>query len=162
MSGPVISATRKALETGNVNLVLIWVQPRDEAAIRAEFARARAARSAGNPERQKVERRFFEALVRAHRIGEGAPYTGIKPEGTDVGPAVTAADRALAAGSEEPVRLVLVNAVQSGIAQQNVKLFLREPLSPRASPRLRRGRLRAPWLAAVSQSPRSRCGRSPC
>ena len=26
---------------------------------------------------------FFETLVRVHRTGEGAPYTGLKPAGRD-------------------------------------------------------------------------------
>ena len=43
MFGPVVAA-REALNTGNINLVLIWVQPNDEAAIRVEFDKARAAR----------------------------------------------------------------------------------------------------------------------
>jgi hypothetical protein len=59
--------------------------------------------------------RFFEALVRIHRAGEGAPYTGVKPAGADVGPAVAAADQALAAGTVEPVRAVVVGAVQAGL-----------------------------------------------
>ena len=115
LSGPVIAAARSALESGNVNLVLIWVQPGDEATIRGEFNRALAARAMGGPEQAAAEQGFFEALVRIHRAGEGAPYTGLKPAGTDVGPAVAAADKALAEGTVDPVRAALVNAVQSGI-----------------------------------------------
>jgi hypothetical protein len=115
MSGPVISAARAALESGDVNLVLIWVQPDDEPALRAEFDRALAARKTGGDARTAAEQRFFQELVRVHRSGEGAPYTGIKPAGTPVGPAVEAADRALAKGSVEPVRTVLVDAVAAGI-----------------------------------------------
>lgn len=118
MSGPVVTAARKALESGNVNLVLIWVQPGDEAAIREEFARARADRAAGGTVQEAADRRFFEALVRIHRAGEGAPYTGLQPAGTDVGPAVAAADESLADGSVDAVRTVLTNAVQSGIERQ--------------------------------------------
>ena len=35
---------------------------------------------------------FIKTLVRVHRAGEGAPYTGIRPAGTDLGPAIPAAD----------------------------------------------------------------------
>ncbi len=118
LSGPVITAARKALETGNVNLVLIWVQPGDDAAIRETFTQARAARAAGGSAQASAEQRFFEDLVRIHRAGEGAPYTGIKPEGTEVGPAVKAADEALATGTVEPVRAALLDAVRSGIETQ--------------------------------------------
>lgn len=115
MSGPVVTAARNALRSGNVNLVLIWVQPADEAAIGEEFRRARTERAAGGAAQEAADHRFFETLVRLHRAGEGAPYTGIKPAGTDVGPAVTAADRSLAAGSADAVRDVVVTAVESGI-----------------------------------------------
>jgi hypothetical protein len=95
--------------------VLIWVQPKDEAALREEFEKARTGRHAGGQAKEAAEMRFFEALVRIHRTGEGAPYTGIKPANTDVGPAVAAADQALASGTVEPVRTVVVNAVQAGL-----------------------------------------------
>jgi len=115
MSGPVVTAARQALDTGNINLVLIWVQPEDETALREEFTRARSARTARGAAREVADRRFFEALVRIHRAGEGAPYTGIRPADTDVGPAVSAADQSLAAGSVDAVRAVLTTAVQTGI-----------------------------------------------
>ena len=38
MSGPVVLAAQKALETRDVNHVLPWIQPQDEAAIRGVFA----------------------------------------------------------------------------------------------------------------------------
>lgn len=115
MSGPVITAALHALESGNANLVLIWVQPGDEAAVREALARALAARQAGASAQGAAEHDFFDTLVRIHRAGEGAPYTGLKPAGTDVGRAVSAADEALAAGSVEPVRAALVEEVRAGI-----------------------------------------------
>jgi hypothetical protein len=118
VTGPVVTAAKNALETGNANLVLIWVQPADEAVIRDELNHARAARTAGGTAQQAADQKFFETLVRIHRAGEGAPYTGVKPAGSEVNPAVLAADQALATGTIEPVRTVLTNAVQSGIARQ--------------------------------------------
>jgi hypothetical protein len=115
MTGPVITAARNALESRNVNLVLIWVQPEDEALIRDEFGRALAAHLTGGEAQEVAEHHFFELLVQTHRAGEGAAYTGIKPAGTDVSPAVTAADQALEVGSVEPVRAALVEAVGSAI-----------------------------------------------
>lgn len=115
MSGPVITAAQKALDTGDVDLVLVWVQPDDEPAIRGAFAQARAARAAGGQASGAADRAFFETLVRIHRAGEGAPYTGIKPAGSEVNPAVEAADRSLATGDVEPVRTALLDAVRGGI-----------------------------------------------
>jgi len=44
---------------------------------------------------------FFETLVRIHRAGEGAPYTGIKPAGSEVEPGIAAADKAVESGTVE-------------------------------------------------------------
>ncbi len=37
MEGPVVTAAQKALETGDVNLVLIWVQKEEEDEMRKAF-----------------------------------------------------------------------------------------------------------------------------
>lgn len=47
LDGPVVSAARKALDSGNVSLVLVWVQQNDETEIRKAFDRARAVRKTG-------------------------------------------------------------------------------------------------------------------
>jgi hypothetical protein len=115
LSGPVVSAARKALETGNVNLILVWVQPDDDATIRKAFGEALAERQHAGSASEAAETRFFETVVKIHRAGEGAPFEGIKPANTDIGPAVPAADRALESGNPEPVRELLTKAVQDGL-----------------------------------------------
>lgn len=40
-------------------------------------------------------------MVRLHRAGEGAPYTGLKPAGLDVGPVIPLAEKAIQQGSAE-------------------------------------------------------------
>jgi hypothetical protein len=50
-----------------------------------------------------------------HRAGEGAPYTGLKPAGRDLGPAIPAADRAIETGSVGPLETLLTEALVSGI-----------------------------------------------
>lgn len=118
LDGPVILAARRALETGNVNHVLIWVQPGAEPELRAAFEAAMKAGSNGVPIPEPARRRFFETLVRVHREGEGAPYTGIKPAGTPLDPGVRAADEALAAGTPEPARRILSQAVGDRLQQE--------------------------------------------
>ena len=54
LDGPVVAAARKALDTNNVNLVLIWVQKNDEAEIRKHFKKAVAVRKAGEHARLSV------------------------------------------------------------------------------------------------------------
>jgi hypothetical protein len=118
LDGPVVSAARNALRTGNVNLALIWVQPTDEQAIRAAFAQATTVRAQSREAQALADRYFFETLVRMHRAGEGAPYTGLKPAGRDLGPAIPAADRALETGTVAPLRTLLTDAVQRGLQER--------------------------------------------
>ncbi len=47
-----------------------------------------------------------------HRAGEGAPYTGLKPPGLDVGPITPVAERAIASGDCEPLRRLLATEVK--------------------------------------------------
>lgn len=91
--GPVVTAGRRALATGNVDHALPWVHETADAEVREAFAAAAGAGSAA------AERAFLETLVRLHRAGEGADFTGIKPAGTPQPEVVTAADRALAEGT---------------------------------------------------------------
>jgi Family of unknown function (DUF6448) len=118
MDGPVVKAAQKALEAGNVNLVLIWVQKADEVEVRKAFDQTITVRKLGPEARALADRYFFETLVRLHRAGEGAPYTGLKPAGRDLGPAIPAADKALDAGSAEPLLKLLTDAVQVGTSEQ--------------------------------------------
>jgi hypothetical protein len=100
MDGPVVKAAQAALEKGNVTPVLKWVKPPQEADVRAAFQKTLAVRGLGREARDLADQYFFETLVRLHREGEGAPYTGLKPAGA-VEPVVAAADKALEAGSVE-------------------------------------------------------------
>ena len=115
LDGPVIKLARKALDTGNVNYVLPWVRPEDEHEIRHAFDHAISVRKLGPYARELADTHFFETLVRVHRASEGAPYTGLKPAGTDLGPAVPAADKALEDGSVETVVKLLTDAVRAGV-----------------------------------------------
>ena len=118
MDGPVVKAAQKALETGNVDLILIWVQKKDESEVRRAFEETLAVRKLSSQVRELADRYFFETVVRLHRAGEGAPYTGLKPAGRDLGPAIPAADKALEEGSVEPVAKLLTSAVDEGVRQQ--------------------------------------------
>lgn len=118
MDGPVVSAARKALESGKIGLVLAWVQPKDEPEVRAAFEKALAVRKLSPDAKDLADRYFFETLVRVHRAGEGAPYTGLKPAGTVKDPALAAADKAIDTGKLEPVSKLLDEAVKAGLAER--------------------------------------------
>lgn len=116
--GPVIQSARQALDSGNVNRVLVWVQHTDEAQIKDAFRKAREVRQLNPSARELADSYFFETLVRVHRAGEGAPYTGIKPAGRKLDPAVVAGDRALETGSVEPLAKLLTHAVHTSVDGQ--------------------------------------------
>lgn len=118
LDGPVVTLARKALESGNVNLVLPWVREEDEPEIRRAFDHALAVRKLGPQAKELADHHFFETLVRVHRAGEGAPYTGLKPAGRDLGPAIPAADRALEDGSIDKVARLLGEAMHKQLHEQ--------------------------------------------
>jgi hypothetical protein len=117
LDGPVVPAARKALETGDVNLVLIWVQKSNEAEIKWAFDHAQKVRKLSAEARDLADRYFFETLVRTHRAAEGAPFTGLKPAGRDLGPAIPAADTALREANLDGVMKLLTDSLQRGVRE---------------------------------------------
>lgn len=115
LDGPVVTAARQALERGNVSHVLIWVKPAAEGEIKQAFGQAVAVRKLGPAAKSLADRYFFETLVRVHRAGEGAPYTGLKPAGRDLGPAIPAADKAIESGSTDALEELLVDWLKDGV-----------------------------------------------
>jgi len=114
--GPVVTAARAALEAGDPNLVLHWVRPEDEPVIRSAFQHTIEARALGPAAKELADRYFFETLVRVHRSGEGAPYTGLTDG--DPEPIIAATDRALEGGSADQLEQQLVTAVRAGLAER--------------------------------------------
>ena len=117
LDGPVVKAAQRALETRNPALVLMWVQEKDEPEIRKAFEQTLAVRELSPEARELADRFFFETLVRVHRAGEGAPFTGLKPASRDLGPAIPAADEAVLVGSVETVRHLLTVAMHERLGQ---------------------------------------------
>jgi hypothetical protein len=117
LDGPVISQARNALETGNVNLVLGWVQEKDEPEIRNAFQKTVAVRNTNAATKELADSYFFETLVRVHRASEGAPYTGLKPAG-EIEPAIAAADKSIETGKLEPVAKLVTQRVENGLHKE--------------------------------------------
>jgi len=118
LDGPVVKTARVALEKGEVTPVLKWIRKEDEPEIRAAFAKTLAVRGKGPEAKDLADTYFFETLVRVHRAGEGAAYTGLKPAGTDLGPAVAGADKALESGSVEDLVRLVTDEVAKGIRER--------------------------------------------
>ena len=126
MDGPVVKAAQKALETGNANLVLIWVQKKDEAEIKKAFQKTLGVRKLNPQAKELADMYFFETLVRLHRASEGAPYTGLKPAGRDLGPAIPAADKAIEAGSVRALLKLLTDALADGIRDRFTEVLAKK------------------------------------
>ena len=105
--GPVVTATKRALESGNVNLALIWVPASAEAEVRAAFGRVMRAREAGKEAQEVADDWFFETVVRLHRAGDGEGFTGLRPAGLDPGPVIPRAEEAIRTGNPgEVIRFI--------------------------------------------------------
>ncbi|MDH4331565.1 MAG: DUF6448 family protein [Desulfobulbaceae bacterium] len=117
LDGPVVTTARAALEKGDVTPLLKWVRAVDEKQIQAAFQKTLAVRAKGIEAKELADMYFFETLVRIHREGEGAPYTGLKP-GAAVDPAVALADKALGNGNVDQLVDVLSNAMANGIRKR--------------------------------------------
>ncbi len=116
MDGPVVMTAKTALEKGDVTPVLKWVKKDDEKEIRELFKKTLVVRSKGPEAKELADMYFFETLVRIHRAGEGAPYTGLKSE--PVEPIIQAADKALETGSADALVKIVADAAAAGIRER--------------------------------------------
>ena len=112
LDGLVVGAAREALEAGDVALVLPVVPERDEEVGRAAVTAVMPVRAMGDQARVVADQLFFETVVRIHRAGEGAPYTGLKPSGTSVSPVIPIAEEAVATGSTDRLTTYLIGVLQ--------------------------------------------------
>jgi hypothetical protein len=124
LNGPVVLAARRALDALNVTEALIWVHAADEAEIRDAFDRALTVRNLGPDAKALADRYFFETVVRLHRAGEGAPYTGLKAEPDKPHAAIFAADQAIAQDSPAALNALLVPALQAGLREHFERVMM--------------------------------------
>ncbi|MDH4231363.1 MAG: DUF6448 family protein [Nitrospirota bacterium] len=117
LDGPVVMTAKSALETGDITPVLKWVRKADEKEIEELFNKTLIVRKQGREARELADMYFFETLVRIHRAGEGAPYTGLKAAGT-VEESVAAADKALESGSVDGLVKLVADAAAEGIRER--------------------------------------------
>lgn len=121
LDGPVVTTAKAALEKGDVTPVLKWVKADDEREIKEVFQKVLTARKASPEAREIADRYFFETLVRIHRAGEGAPYTGLQAGPAE--PIIVEADRSLETGSVDKI----VNHV-TALATKGIKKRFSETL----------------------------------
>jgi len=121
LAGPVVADARRALAIRDVTPALKWVSPSPEGAVRTAFAAALRERARGNAARRAANMRFLAVSVKLHRQGEGEPFTGLKPAGAQVDPALVVADKALASGSPDPVVRHVTADAAAGIRSRYAK-----------------------------------------
>lgn len=114
LAGPVVTAAKMALEKGDVTPVLKWVKKEYEEEIRMVFKKTLSVSGKGPEVKEFADMYFFETLVRFHRAGEGAPYTGLKP-GEAIEPIIKDADRALESGSVDNLVKIVTDEAAAGI-----------------------------------------------
>jgi hypothetical protein len=143
IDGPVAKAVQKALEDGNVNPVLAYAPAAAETEIRTAFERSRKVRGLSADARAMADQAFMETVIRLHRAGEGAAYTGLKPAGTDYGPVIPAAEYAVEAGDMAKLKDLLVEEIEHALrerlthVQELQKKASREPKSAAEVPHAR-------------------------
>lgn len=126
LDGPVVIAAREALAASDVTPVLKWVKPADEAAIRDAFEKTVTVRKESKTAAELADTWFFETLVRVHRAGEGAPYTGLKTEVTEE-PGIAAADRALVAGRVDDVLAETADPLKAALKAKFQRVMTLKP-----------------------------------
>ena len=111
MSGPVIPEAMAALEKGDITAVLKWIKPEYETEVKTAFSLAIKVRDKSPEAKKLTDKYFLETLIRIHRAGEGAPYTGIKE--TPPEKIIILTDQALVSGSADK----LIEIIQTHLAE---------------------------------------------
>lgn len=118
MDGPVVLAAKRALDAHDPKLALPYVKAEGEPEVLGAFERTIAAHD-GNPAANEVADLYFlETVVRVHRAGEGAPYTGLKPAGLGFGPVVPVAEQAIESGSPDELVQVLTEKIRHEVLER--------------------------------------------
>ena len=118
LDGPVAKAIQKALEDGNVNPVLAHAPAAAETEIRTAFEKSRKVRGLSADARAMADQAFMETVIRLHRAGEGAAYTGMKPAGADYGPVIPAAEHAVETGDMAKLKATLVEKIEHALRER--------------------------------------------
>jgi hypothetical protein len=86
--------------------------------MRTAFQKTLAVRKLNSNAREIADTYFYETVVRLHRAGEGESYTGLKPAGRDLGPAISGADEAIESGSLDPLLKLFPANTHDGIRER--------------------------------------------
>jgi hypothetical protein len=135
LDGPVAKAVNQALGNGNINPVLAYAPASAETEILAAFEMSRKVRSLGADAQALADQAFMETVIRLHRAGEGAAYTGLKPAGADYGPVIPAAEHAVETGDLTKLEAVLVEEIKHALRERiaHVRALQEVSLAPKTA-----------------------------
>jgi hypothetical protein len=126
LDGPVVTAAAAALHQREIELVLPYVPADGETEVRRAFEQTLAVEPLAPEAKELADEWFFENVVRIHRAGEGAPYTGLKPAGLDHGPVVPVAERAIETGSPDELVTLLTRLVEEAVRERFARVLHRK------------------------------------
>lgn len=115
LDGPVVTVARKALEKKDVKIILPYVPKEAEEEIITVFKQVIQVREVNSVAQEVADRYFFETVVRLHRAGEGASFTGLKPAGLDEGPVIPVAEKAIESGDPDELLDLLAEMVREHV-----------------------------------------------
>lgn len=118
LDGSVVKMAKRALETGNVHLILPFVPKESEGEVIAAFNKVLPLHKQPNGAHEIADMFFFETVVRLHRAGEGVPYTGLKPAEMDEGPVAPIAELAVETGSVEELKHALIHIIEDEVEKR--------------------------------------------
>jgi hypothetical protein len=104
IQGPVMNAAKMALETGNVNYVLIWVPEESENTLKNLLEKTCCERSSRKNMQNQALDWYFETVNRFHSAGRWSDYLNMKFEGLNKKPIVLKVERAIETGNFEEIR----------------------------------------------------------
>jgi hypothetical protein len=135
LDGPVAKAAQRALDNGNLNPVLAYAPAAAEVEIRSAFEKARKVRALGAEAQTLADQAFMETVIRLHRAGEGAAYTGLKPAGIDYGPVIPAAEHAVETGDLAKLKAVLMEKIEHALNERlaHVRELQKASLEPKTA-----------------------------
>jgi hypothetical protein len=86
----------------------------------------------------------METVIRLHRAGEGAPYTGLKPAGIDYGPVIRAAEHAVESGDLTKLKAAISEEIVHALGERlaHVRELQKHSLEPKTAAEVPHGRER--------------------
>lgn len=119
IDGPVVKAAQKSLEENNINYVLAWIKPDFEKQVLDAFDKVMSIRNQNELTKEVADYFFYETVVRLHREGEGESYTGLKPAGRELSPAILLADESVESGGFQKLKHLIIESVSTSFDEKS-------------------------------------------